>query len=79
MVTGIMTSPKPRHLLTKRPYRETAARVVAAFDRNPQLSSVDLGERLGLHPAYVRKALARNQQKLKGSKCLTPTLRPRTV
>ncbi len=60
-----MTKPKPRHLLTKRPYGETAARVVAAFDADPSLNSVEIGGRLGLYPAYVRKALSRNNRKLK--------------
>lgn len=48
----------------KRPYFQTAASVVALFDKNPKWSSVKLGGRLGLTPAYVRKALARNGRRL---------------
>jgi len=48
----------------KRPYNETAEKVVAAFDKHRDWSSTKLGEFLGLHPAYVRKALQRNGRKL---------------
>jgi hypothetical protein len=51
-----------------RPYFKTAARVIAAFDKDPSLSSYKLGEQLGLHPAYVRKALARAGRKLSYTK-----------
>lgn len=48
----------------KRPYFETAFSVVALFDKNPTWTSAQLGMKLGLHSAYVRKALARNGRKL---------------
>ncbi len=51
-----------------RPYFKTAARVVAAFDENPTISSYQLGEQLGMHPAYVRKALARAGRRLAQAK-----------
>lgn len=54
-------------VIKRRKYFETAARVVAAFDRTPTATSVEIGERLGLHPAYVRKALTRNGRCLKRS------------
>lgn len=49
------------------PRGTTAKRVLAAFDRQPHLTSTEIGERLGLHPAYVRKALSRNGRRLKRS------------
>lgn len=49
----------------KRPYFKTAARVISVYDRHPKLTSTEIGMKLGgLHPAYVRKALARNGRKL---------------
>lgn len=45
---------------TKRPYVETAERVLHCFYRHHNLNAIMIGEKLGLHPAYVRKALARN-------------------
>lgn len=47
----------------KRPRGKTAARVIVAFDRSPKLNSIQLGKKLGLHPAYIRKTLARNGRK----------------
>lgn len=47
----------------KRPRGKTAARVIVAFDRSPKLNSHQLGKKLGLHPAYIRKTLARNGRK----------------
>jgi hypothetical protein len=43
----------------KRPYVETAEKVLHCFYRHHDLNSMRIGEKLGLHPAYVRKALAR--------------------
>jgi hypothetical protein len=50
--------------MKKRPYFETARRVVAFFDKNPRMTSVEIGKELGLHPAYIRKALMRNGRRL---------------
>jgi hypothetical protein len=51
-----------------RPRGDTAERVVKAFNRNPKATSTDLGEMLGLHPAYVRKTLTRRGLKLHGAR-----------
>lgn len=48
----------------RNPRGITANRVVAAFDREPYRTSIEIGKRLGLHPAYVRKALSRNGRQL---------------
>jgi hypothetical protein len=48
----------------KRPYYETADRVIAAFDSDPKQTSRQIADKLGLHSAYVRKALARNGRAL---------------
>lgn len=53
---------------TKRPYLETARKVVEFFDKHRNMTSIEIGERLGLHRAYVRKALIRNERKLKRSR-----------
>jgi hypothetical protein len=63
------------HRPGKRKYNETGALVVEAFDRNRKLNSVQLGEMLGLHPAYIRKALSRNGRKLAKKRRLTPITR----
>lgn len=44
----------------KRPYKKTAASVVKAFRAHPEWNSVQIGQALGLHPAYVRVALRRS-------------------
>lgn len=54
--------------MRKRPYFETARRVVKFFDRCPGMTSVEIGEALGLHPAYIRKALSRAGRKLAQSR-----------
>ena len=44
----------------KRSYKDTADLVVRTHIRHPNLNSTQLGTKLGLHPAYIRKALSRN-------------------
>lgn len=48
-----------------RPYKVTAQRVVDFFDKHKDMTSYEIAARLGLHPAYVRKALIRNGRTLK--------------
>lgn len=49
-------------------YGDTIQKVLAVFDKNPELNSVEIGERLGVHPAYVRTILRLNGRKLKGAR-----------
>lgn len=49
----------------RRPWRETAERVVDTFDENPELTSAQIGAKLSLHPAYVRKTLQRYGRRLR--------------
>ena len=48
----------------RRPYGATAKSVLEAHKQNKGFNSTKLGELLGLHPAYVRKALSRNGKAL---------------
>lgn len=48
----------------KRPYFSTAKSVIDLFDKHKNWTSGQIGAELGLHPAYVRKALIRNGRKL---------------
>ena len=48
----------------RRAYGVTASRVIEFFDDNRKKNSTEIGEALGLHPAYVRKTLYRRGKKL---------------
>ena len=50
--------------MAKRPYFKTAQSVLDLFKDHPDWTSVQLGDRLGLHPAYIRAVLKRNGKKL---------------
>jgi biotin operon repressor len=47
-----------------RPRGETAQRVLDALDRDPDATSSQLAERLGVSPEYVRATLRRNGRTL---------------
>lgn len=49
-------------------YGDMIEKVIAVFDKNPDLTSIQIGERLGVHPAYVRQILTQNDRKLKGAR-----------